>query len=387
MGESQSHARIVALVTDIAAPPPSVTRQEKEPASEEVTEVAPGVLRMQLPIALPGLAHINTYAIVGKQGIAIVDPGLPGPKSWKALETRLKSAGLKTKHVSHVLITHSHPDHFGNAGRLAKESDAAIVTHRAFRLTWNPNSAHQCTMDDDCDDPEHAHPDAGQEALPAPRADFGATPPWGGDPFIPSMKKGVSYRILRSASNSSVLGRFFPMPKPAARLRNNDAVRLGDRDWFAVHTPGHTLDHLCLWNPEDGTFISGDHVLPTITPHISGIGTGRDSLGSFFTSLDLVAALPGVRNVLPAHGHPFTDLAGRCNDIKEHHHERLDRLRKAFVSDGASTVEDFSHHLFRKERWGSMASSETYAHLVHLEVTGKAERQTDGNGVAHFEIP
>ena len=60
-------------------------RQEQEQASEEITEVAPGILRLQLPIALPGLGHVNTYAIEDGDGFALVDPGLPGEPSWKAL--------------------------------------------------------------------------------------------------------------------------------------------------------------------------------------------------------------------------------------------------------------------------------------------------------------
>jgi hypothetical protein len=43
-------------------------RQEAEPATDEVTEVAPGVLRMQLPIDMPGLGHVNTYAPVRPPG-------------------------------------------------------------------------------------------------------------------------------------------------------------------------------------------------------------------------------------------------------------------------------------------------------------------------------
>ena len=64
---------------------PTYTKQEQEPASEEVTEVADGVLRMQLPISLPGLGHVNCYALVDGNGVALVDPGLPGPESGSAL--------------------------------------------------------------------------------------------------------------------------------------------------------------------------------------------------------------------------------------------------------------------------------------------------------------
>src|SRR4051794_28748756 len=126
-------------MTDTAPPPASASprprKQEQDPASEEVIEVAPGVLRMQLPIWMPGLGHVNMYGLPDDRGLAVVDPGLPGPQSWRALKTRLKAAGYRTSDVHTIIVTHSHPDHFGGAGRLAKVSGARLVTHHAFS-TW-----------------------------------------------------------------------------------------------------------------------------------------------------------------------------------------------------------------------------------------------------------
>jgi hypothetical protein len=65
------------------------TKQEQEPATDEVTEVAPGVIRMQLPIALPGLGHVNCYALEDERGFALMDPGLPGEGHFADLLTRL----------------------------------------------------------------------------------------------------------------------------------------------------------------------------------------------------------------------------------------------------------------------------------------------------------
>ena len=82
---------------------PRPPRQEQEEASAEVTEVAPDVLRMQLPIWMPGLGHVNMYALIDERGAAVVDPGLPTPGNWKAVQDRLRQAGLRPKHVHTVI--------------------------------------------------------------------------------------------------------------------------------------------------------------------------------------------------------------------------------------------------------------------------------------------
>ena len=40
----------------------------------------------------------------------------------------------------------------------------------------------------------------------------------------------------------------------------------------------------------------------------------------------------------------------------------------------------FSEHLFAPRNWGAMADSETYAHLEHLRIAARAERQTTRDG-------
>ena len=157
-------------------------------------------------------------------------------------------------------------------------------------------------------------------------------------------------------------------------------LKLAGREFFIVHTPGHTEDHICLHDPAEGLFLAGDHVLPTITPHISGLTHSQDPLADFFVSLDRVSAIEQVGLVLPAHGHPFEDLASRCEAIKQHHHERLEKVKSIAREIGPAKVEAFSQRLFKPRSWGAMADSETYAHLEHLRILGDAERSADGNG-------
>jgi len=348
-----------------AAPAVRAPRQEQLPATEDVVEVAPGVLRMQLPIAMPGLGHVNTYALVDDRGVALMDPGLPGPSSWDALIARMDSVGLRPSDVHTVYITHSHVDHFGLAARLAREGrdGMQLLTHEAFGVHWRRADGEDLVLADvDIDDVDERNPYEGET-------------PWG-RPWGPPA--GVARQEFHL---------YMERPLPTRYVRNGEPITLAGREMFVVHSPGHTLDHICLHDPEEGVLFSGDHVLPSITPHISGIGSGRDPLDLFEESLERVGGMAGVRLVLPAHGNPFTDLRARTEAIRAHHEERLLRLRDLSQELGPTTVEMFSHHLFRQDHWGPMAEAETFAHLEHLRLAGLAERRGLGESLVYELAP
>ncbi len=344
-------------------------RQEQEGAKTEVTEVAPNILRMQLPISMPGLGHVNCYALIDDEGAALVDPGLPGSSTWKALQDRLKQAGLQTKHVHTIVVTHSHPDHFGGAARFVKESGAKVIAHRNFRFGL-PQDKPEVSVEDLEAQPtvegDAARAEPETESAKARWGSWSGSTPWGGERPRPSFTHRVRWRMMRMAGGSFV-------PEVSDPVEHGNFLRLANRDWFILHTPGHTEDHICLHDPEHGVFLGGDHVLPTITPHISGISSSRDPLASFFYSLDRVAEISGIKQALPAHGHPFTDLRARTEAIKRHHFERLDKILEISRELGPATVAEISQKLFRERSWGSMAESETYAHLEHLRIAGRGE--------------
>ena len=120
-----------------------------------------------LPISsLTGLGHVNCYLLEDERGVALVDPGMMGPANWKRLRRRLDSAAIPLKRVHTVVVTHSHPDHFGGAGFLRRESGAEIVTHRWFRTWLDPAEP----------------PDVDPAELPPMAVPVGRQP-WGGEGF------------------------------------------------------------------------------------------------------------------------------------------------------------------------------------------------------------
>ena len=322
------------------------------------------MLRTQLPIRMPGLGHVNCYLLEDERGVAVVDPGLPGPKPWKDLTARLAQAGVPLRRIHTVIVTHSHPDHFGGAARLRREGGAEILTHRAFGTRWDPAPSDDVDATPPPGPPElEAADPVGRRSTPPTAAQADAVPTDVHPPagVLPPPDDPRSTMPRRSASPGATGSRFTPRATPPTISACSD--------------------------PSDGTFLSGDHVLPTITPHIGALEHYDDPLATFFASLDKVAELDQATSiVLPAHGHPFADLAERAEQIKVHHLGRLDKLRttSAELARPASVME-FSTHLFKPRSLGPMADSETYAHLEHLRIAGEAHSQ-HVDGVLEYVI-
>ncbi len=345
---------------------PRYRKQEQEPASDEVVEIAPGVLRAQLPIHLTGLGHVNCYVIEDERGAAVVDPGLPGPSNLRVLRSRLASVGIPLRRVHTVLVTHAHPDHFGGAGWVRHHASSEVVAHQRFRVFWDPADPPDLDVED--------------LATARPRRRPWDQPPWGGPPMSWSFKRRFAFMLAQR------FPRLARTPRPDRRIGDADVIRLGRREWQVIHTPGHTDDHICLLDRDTGVLLSGDHVLPTITPHIGGWFDDADPLDAFLGSLSKISSHAGdFTTVAPAHGHPFADLAGRVEAIADHHRGRLEIVRRVFAEEGRPlTVPEMSHHLFSQRAQGTMADAETFAHLEHLRRVEGYERRVRNDEFVYF---
>jgi glyoxylase-like metal-dependent hydrolase (beta-lactamase superfamily II) len=299
-------------------------------------------------------------------------PGLPGPGTWRALTDRLRQAGATPRRVHTVVVTHSHPDHFGGAGRLRTVAGADVLAHRSFRTWFDPAEATE---------PDAVEPGGDGRHDPPPINPFRTTLPWRDAAFVPASGKRFRNPVVRR-----LLRPWMRPPSPTRRLADAEVIRLAGREWVAVHTPGHTIDHMCLLDPAAGVLLAGDHVLPSITPHVSGLAAGSDPLAEFLASLERVRALEGVELVLPAHGHPFRDLAGRVDAIRTHHHDRLDSVHQATAEAGRATVELVTQRVFHPRAWGQMAESETYAHLEHLRLQGRVTVDDRGPDLVYAAV-
>jgi glyoxylase-like metal-dependent hydrolase (beta-lactamase superfamily II) len=144
----------------------------------------------------------------------------------------------------------------------------------------------------------------------------------------------------------------------------------------AIWTPGHSPGHLCFWEPVHEVLLSGDHVLPRITPNISfHPQAGDDPLGDFLRSLDKLDVYEP-DEVLPAHEYRFSDLHKRLDELRRHHAERF-REAVAAVGEGLTTAWAIASRMHWSRPWDEIegfmrraAVGEALAHLRALEHRG-----------------
>src|ERR1700689_1043144 len=77
--------------------------------------------------------------------------------------------------------------------------------------------------------------------------------------------------------------------EPALLIEDGDKPEGPGWDLQAIWTPGPSPGHLCFWEAGNRLMLSGDHVLPRITPNVSlHPQSGDDPLGQFLDSMDKV---------------------------------------------------------------------------------------------------
>ena len=172
------------------------------PAHGTAVTIAPGVQRLTAPNAGPFTFHGTNSYIIGKDTLAVIDPGPEDPAHLQVLLDAI--AG---RPVSHIFVSHTHRDHSPLARRLKALTGAVTVAegpHRAARLLY-----------------------------------FGET-----NPFAES-------------SDTEFL--------PDIALSEGDRVEGDGWTLEAVLTPGHTANHACFALAGTGILFSADHVMAWAT--------------------------------------------------------------------------------------------------------------------------
>ena len=307
-----------------------------------VERIGGGLWSIPVPIPDNPLRYTLSYLVPGDTGVVVVDPGWDTENGWQTLLSGLTAAGVGVADVVGVVVTHVHLDHHGLSGRLRAESGAWIAMHTAEAATLPKRAAAR----------ENNGVRAHLRSGGIPEADlieiFGDH-----EPTLPELAS------------------------PDVLLEDGDLIPLPGRRLQAVWTPGHTPGHLCLREPDARLLLTGDHVLPRITPNIGLQPNGSDApLREFYASLEKVAAYDD-HDALPAHEYRFRGLAARTRQLREHHDARCQELVDVVGDLGHPTMWELAENLTWSRPWAEIgfmrlaALAETAAHASHLVDEGR----------------
>lgn len=113
--------------------------------------------------------------------------------------------------------------------------------------------------------------------------------------------------------------------EPVRILADGDIVRGAQWTLKAIHTPGHTSDHVSYFLPEERALFSGDHVMGWST---SVIGRPDGDLNSYLSSLARLLTLD-ISVIYPAHGEPIPDARARISELIAHREMRTAQILEA----------------------------------------------------------
>ncbi|MCW9034407.1 MAG: MBL fold metallo-hydrolase [Rhodospirillales bacterium] len=332
-------------------------RFDELPEPGKTIKVAEGVywLRMTLPFKLN---HINLWLLEDGDGWAIVDTGFPTDATKEHWETIFANE-LQGRPLKRVIVTHFHPDHIGLAGWITRRFDIPMYT-----TVGEFSMGMALSLEN------------GQGERSKVFTDF-----YGKAGFSPELMEMVEKR------GNPYPGRVTPLPQSYRRISEGVNIEINGREWQIIVGKGHAIEHACLYCEDLKVLISGDQILPRISPNVSVWPQEPEGnpLELFLSSLPKFEHLPDDTLVLPSHDTPFTGLKPRLEQLAHHHDERIEETFGVCATP--STTAEVLKKLFTRELDDHQlffALGESLAHLHYLLGEGRLKREINGDGAYVF---
>ena len=157
---------------------------------------------------------------------------------------------------------------------------------------------------------------------------------------------------------------------PDVAVRDGDVLAGADWTVEAVHTPGHTSNHLCFALHEEAALFSGDHVMGWSTTVVS---PPDGDMHAYMRSLDKLAAR-AERIYWPTHGGPIEDPARFVAALAAHRRDRERQIADC-LGDGLDTIPAMVARIYAEVPTAlhGAAGQTVLAHLIHMVATGRVE--------------
>jgi len=170
--------------------------------------------------------------------------------------------------------------------------------------------------------------------------------------------------------------------KPDVEIRCGDVIQGDGWTIDAIHTPGHTSNHMCYALRDENTLFSGDHIMGWST---SVVSPPDGHMGDYLDSLERIKARQ-FDKIWPTHGPCIEAVDEFVQAYIDHRLNREAQIMDA-VNSGMSAIMDIVEKLYVDidRRLYPAAAHSVLSHLIHMRETGRVKaNQTDGLRTEYF---
>ena len=262
-------------------------------------EVGPDIYRIEITSRWPLIKPpVNLYVVAGCDGL-LWDAGYGRKADVRRAVSGIEAVARNQKEkgrpfaITRLIPSHGHGDHFAGLSALRK--------HTGGRVLLTENLARKIKSADTY------------------------TKSWQTDtnPVSPRRSSGRKVFAMKLDRVQEALFGMAYLPDPDRIIPETTTLSVGGRVWQIFPIPGHADDHLALYNAETGILMTGDHVMPRLTPWM---GPPRSSIRAYEASLIRLLQLPKLTRLLPAHGSPVDRAEERIQDALAHSKKRTERV-------------------------------------------------------------
>jgi glyoxylase-like metal-dependent hydrolase (beta-lactamase superfamily II) len=167
-------------------------------------------------------------------------------------------------------------------------------------------------------------------------------------------------------------------------IKDGDVIEGNGWTVEAIHTPGHTSNHICFALREENAIFSGDHVMGWST---SVISPPDGNMADYMSSLQKMLT----RNeeiYWPTHGPAITEPKPHVEAFMAHRAGREDAILEC-IRDGRTTIPAMVEVMYAEvdPRLHRAAGRSVFAHLLHMVETGRVLTQGTPSPDGEFALP
>jgi glyoxylase-like metal-dependent hydrolase (beta-lactamase superfamily II) len=255
---------------------------------------------------------VNIYILTGEDGLVYdAGYGTRGSVRYLARQIRRIEAHCRDRgepcSIRRVLPSHAHPDHFSGLAALREELGLWIVLTRAMADIIGSRDVYRVSYRTEGEADGNALVRVARERFIGPAASW-------------------FYEKLYGT-------RFISDPDDV--IDDSGVMTIGGRTWRLIASPGHSPDHLSLYDEGSGILLGGDNVLRSVT---TWLGPPKSDLKIYIRTLEQIRALPRLRLILGAHGSPADNPRERITEIIEWRMQRLEHVYDAVMNSGGAGI-------------------------------------------------